>query len=191
MSCLSRSCDHGADGFAADAEVGLDEARDLARAGEDRLDVQAGEGLQLVEGVNVEGVAGGDDEGAVVARQRHEGAAVDELERHRLQRLRLDLHVGQIDEFHAELVGERGEDVLLLDEALLDDDLVEGLVGRGGGASVVERGRSASVRSPFSSRRCRSCIRSSGVRVGAGRTVGDGGPIPGQRTILNPAEPPG
>ena len=66
-SSSSRSCDQGGDGLAADAEVRLDEPGDLARAGQHRLDVQAGQRLQFVEGVDVEGVAGGDDEGAVVA----------------------------------------------------------------------------------------------------------------------------
>jgi len=46
----------------------LDEADDLARAGQHRLHQKAREGLQLVEGVDVERVAGGDDEGAVLAR---------------------------------------------------------------------------------------------------------------------------
>jgi hypothetical protein len=44
----------------------LDEPGDLARAGQHRLDVQAGQRLQFVQGVNVERVAGGDDERAVV-----------------------------------------------------------------------------------------------------------------------------
>ena len=126
---------HGGDGFAADAEVRLDEPGDLARTGQHRLDLQAGQRLQLVEGVDVEGIAGGDDQGAVLARQRHEGAAMDQLERHRLERFRLDRHLGQIDQLHAELFGQGGEDVLLLGEALLDEELVERL-GRSGGLGL-------------------------------------------------------
>ena len=57
----------GGDGLAADAEMRLDEPGDLARAGQDRLNVQAGEHVQFVEGVDVEGIAGRDDQGAVVA----------------------------------------------------------------------------------------------------------------------------
>ena len=68
----------------------LDEPGDLARAGQHRLDVQAGERLQLVEGVDVERVAGGDDERAVVPGERHQVAAVDQLQRHAGERLRLD-----------------------------------------------------------------------------------------------------
>ncbi len=84
-----------------------------------------GQHLQLVQRVNVVGVAGGDDERAVVARQRHEGAAVDELERHGLERGRLDLDLRQIDQLHAELFGEGGEDVVLLGEPAFDEQLVE------------------------------------------------------------------
>ena len=120
---------HGGDGFAADAEVRLDEPGDLARTGQHRLDLQAGEHLQFVEGVDVVRVAGGDDEGAVVARQRHEGAAVDELERHGLERVRLDLDLGQVDQLHAELLGQRGEDVFFLGEAAFDEQLMERLGG--------------------------------------------------------------
>src|SRR3954452_4953379 len=39
---------HRGDGFATDAEVRLDQSADLARAGEDRLNVHAGQRVQLV-----------------------------------------------------------------------------------------------------------------------------------------------
>ena len=119
---------HGGDGLAADAEVRLDEAGDLARAGQHRLNLQAGQHLQFVERVDVVGIAGGDDERAVAARQRHEAAAMDELERHGLERFRLDLDLGEIDQLHAELVGEGGEDVFLLGESLFDEEFMERLV---------------------------------------------------------------
>ncbi len=83
--------------------------------------MQAGEGLQFVERVDVEGIAGGDDEGAVLPGQRHEGAAMDELERHRLEGVGVDRDIGQVDEVHAEFLGEDRQDVFFLGEALLDE----------------------------------------------------------------------
>ena len=124
---MARSCDQGGDGFAADAEVRLDEPGDLARAGQHRLDRQAGQRLQFVERIDVERIAGGDDQGAVLAGQRHQGAAMDELERHGLERFRLDRDLGQIDQLHAELFGQGGQDVFFLGEALFDEQLVKGL----------------------------------------------------------------
>ena len=61
--------DQGLNRLAADAEVVLDEPGDLARAAEDRLNLQPGERLQFVERVDVVRVRRGDDERAVVARR--------------------------------------------------------------------------------------------------------------------------
>src|SRR5262249_52623960 len=85
---------------------------------------------QLVERVDVEGVARGDDEGAVLAGQRHQGAAVDELERQRLERLRLDGGLRQVHQVHAQLLPQEGQDVLLLGEALLHEQFMERAVRR-------------------------------------------------------------
>ncbi len=52
---------------------------------------------------------------------------MDQLERHGLERFRLDRDLGEIDQLHAELVGERGEDVFLLGESFFDEQLVERL----------------------------------------------------------------
>ena len=43
--------------------------------------------------------------------------------------------LGQVDELHAELLGEGGEDVLFLGEAAFDEELVQRL-GRGGGVGL-------------------------------------------------------
>ena len=50
---------------------------------------------------------------------------MDELERHGLERFRLDLDLGEIDQLHAELLGQGGEDVLLLGESAFDEQLME------------------------------------------------------------------
>ena len=42
---------------------------------------------------------------------------MDQLERHGLERFRLDRDLGEIDQLHAELFGEGGEDVFLLGES--------------------------------------------------------------------------
>src|SRR5262249_9249241 len=102
----------------------------MRRAISHRLHLEAGERLQLVEGVDVERVAGGDDESAVLAGERHHAAAVNELERHGLERIGLDGHLGQIDHFHAEFFGEGGEDVFFLGEASFNEDFVDRLGGR-------------------------------------------------------------
>jgi len=58
---------------------------------------------------------------------------VDELERHGLEDIRLDGHLRQIDDLHAEFFPEGGEDVLFLGEAAFDEDLMDRL---GGGRSL-------------------------------------------------------
>ncbi len=57
---------------------------------------------------------------------------MDELERHGLEHFGIDLDLGEIDEFHAEFVGERGEDVFFLGEAAVDEDFVQRPIGHGG-----------------------------------------------------------
>ena len=104
-------------------------------AGQHRLNLQAGQHLQFVEGVDVERIAGGHDEGAVVARQRHEAAAMHELERHGLKRGRLDRNLREIDQLHAELFGEGGKNIVFLGEAAFDEQLMQGLT-RGGEVSL-------------------------------------------------------
>ena len=121
----SRSCDHGGDGFAADAEMGLDEAGDLARTGQHRLDVQAGQRLQFVEGVDVERIAGGHDQGAVLPVERQEAAAMDQLGRQGPQRFRSDGHLGQIDQVQAEIIGQGRQECLLLGPAAFQEQGVQ------------------------------------------------------------------
>ena len=53
-----------------------------------------------------------------------------QLERHRLERLGLHGHLGQIDQLQTELLGQSGQDVRFLGEAALDEQLVHRLAGR-------------------------------------------------------------
>ena len=121
---------HGIDGFAADAEVRLDEPRDLARTGEDGMHMQTGKCLQFIDRVNVERIAGRNDQGTIGARQRHQVAAMHELDRHDPERIGIDARVREIDEVHAELIGENGENIFLLGKVPLDDDGVQRFVRR-------------------------------------------------------------
>ena len=116
---------HGGDGFAADAEMGLDEASDLLGAGEHRSYLQAGQGLQLVEGVNVKWIAGGDDQRAVFPRQRHEVVPVNEADGNGSKRLRLNRHARQVRQFQAELLGQQRQHVLFLRKAAVDEQFVK------------------------------------------------------------------
>ena len=49
-----------------------------------------------------------------------------------LEGFRLDLDLGEIDQLHAELLGEGGEDVLFLGEVAFDDEFVQRLRRRQG-----------------------------------------------------------
>jgi hypothetical protein len=109
-------------------------------------------GVQFVERVGVERVAGGDDEGAVVAGDREQVLAVDEPGRHGREHVGGDGRVRQVHELQPELVGEDREQGFFLDEPLVDEHLVGRVVGGGGdgvgGAGPVRRGEQA----PFDER---------------------------------------
>jgi hypothetical protein len=120
----------GRDGVAADAEVLLDETGDLPRRSQHRHHVQAGERLQFIEGVSVEGVSSGDDQRAVVPRHRHQVLAVNQLLRHHAQHVRRNDRMREIDQFQPELLGQDRQQQFFLDEALIDEHLVGRELGR-------------------------------------------------------------
>ncbi len=101
--------------------------RNLAWAGQDGLNFQSGEHGQFVERVHVEGIADGHHEPTVVAAERHQRAAVNQLERHGQQGFRLDFDIGEIDQFQVEFLGKGGEDVFFFREVAFDDQLVQRL----------------------------------------------------------------
>jgi hypothetical protein len=96
------------------------------------MHLQAGQRLQLVERVDVERVAGRDDEGAVLARQRHQVAAVNQFDGDGPQRLGVHVDGVEVEVVEAELLGESRQDVVLAGVPLLDEQFVEGLAGDGG-----------------------------------------------------------
>ena len=93
---------------------------------------------------------------------------MDQLERHGLERFRLDLDVGQIDELHAELLGQGGEDVFFLGEAAFDEQFMQGF-GRGREMGLGHPRNSDAGKAPRLIKRWTSCIPSSGERGAGGR----------------------
>ena len=126
---------HSLDGFAAHAEVGFDQLGDFLAAGQDRDDGLPGDRAQLIQGIEVEGVAGGDDQGAVFLTHRKHRLAMDELLREGLQQREVDVGIGQFDVVQAHLFPQRPQRSFLGDEAHVDGHLVEPLaigLGRAG-----------------------------------------------------------
>ena len=117
--------DHLVQGVAAEAEVGLDQLLDVVPRREHRLDVETGAEPQVVEDVEVEGVAGGDVEDAVLARDGDEALPVDHLRRQRPKDLRRDDDVRELDERQMQLVGHQLQHLALGEEPELDDRAVE------------------------------------------------------------------
>ena len=117
--------DHLVQGVAAEAEVGLDQLLDVVPRRQHRLDVEPGAEPQVVEDIEVEGVAGGDVEDAVLARDRDEALPVDHLRRQRPQDLRRDGDVRQLDERQVQLLGHQLQHLALGEEPELDHRAVQ------------------------------------------------------------------
>ena len=113
------------DRFAADAQVGLDLLGDLVAAGQHRHDGQPGGHAQFVQGIQVERIAGGDDQTAVVAANREEHLAMDETGGKVLQEAEVDFGVDQVDELQPYLFGQRPQGSFFGKEPELDGGLVE------------------------------------------------------------------
>ncbi len=118
-------CQKAIDRLAADAEVRLDPLGDFFAAGKHRDDRQARRHAEFVQRIEIEGIAGGDDQRAVVAMDRKERLAVDEPRREILQQLQIDLFVNQIDEGQPYLVGQRLQRGLFGHKSELHGGLVE------------------------------------------------------------------
>ena len=95
------------DRVAADTQVRLDPFGDLLPAGQHWHDRQPGGHAQLIQRIEIEGVAGGDDQRAVVAMHREKRFAMDEPRREVLEQLQIDFLIDQIDECQPDLVGQR------------------------------------------------------------------------------------
>ncbi len=74
-----------------------------------------------------------------MAGNRHQAAAVHELERHGRQCFRLNRYLRQIHQLDAEQFRQSGQNILFFGEAAFDEKFVERLV-RGGGPSLLQPG---------------------------------------------------
>ncbi|OHB69838.1 MAG: hypothetical protein A2V70_09595 [Planctomycetes bacterium RBG_13_63_9] len=82
------------DRLATHAEVRLDQFVDLRAPGQDRHDRQSRGHAEFVQRIEVERVARGNDQGAVVLADGEERFSVDELLRESLEQGEVDLRVG-------------------------------------------------------------------------------------------------
>jgi hypothetical protein len=129
---------HLVERLAADAEMRLDELLDVLLGRQGRLNLQARQQADLVEGVEVERVAGGHDQHAVVSLDRQDSLAVYEPRRQGAKGLQVDLHVGQVDHRRAELLAHDPQQVLLLDAVELDQRPIQ---ANALGLAKLHRGR--------------------------------------------------
>ncbi len=113
------------DRFAAHAQVRLDPLGNLLAAGQNGHHRQACGHAQLVQGVQVERIAGGDDEAAVVAADGEERFAMHEARREIFQKAEVDLGIDQVDELQPYLVGQCPQGRFLAEEAELHGRLIE------------------------------------------------------------------
>jgi hypothetical protein len=88
-------------------------------AGDDDLDVVAGEKLDVVDGVDVRRVAHGEDERGAGAVDRNALVLLGHFLGHELHHLHVDVEFLQIDGGNAVLLGEEVRELALLDEAEL------------------------------------------------------------------------
>ena len=114
------------------------------------MNVQPHQRVQLVDGIGVVRVAGCYRQGAVVAGDRHQVFAVEQLQRHRNQRLGFDFRLCEIDPFHPEFFGENRQEDLFLHEAFFDEREMRSFVGRSGhgigGTRDIGIGKDAALR---------------------------------------------
>ena len=99
----------------------------VARGRHDGLHVAVGDRADVVEGVDVRGVGHGDEQLVVPHADRDRPVASRQRLGEQRGRHRIDLEVGQIDEFETHLLGEGAHEVGFLDEALVDQDAPERL----------------------------------------------------------------
>jgi len=89
--------------------------------GDHHLDVVAGEELDVVDGVDVRGVAHGEDERGAGAVDRNALVLLGHVLGHELHHLDVDVELFEVDRRHAILLGEEAGELALLDEAKLGE----------------------------------------------------------------------
>ena len=112
---------HLINGVAADAVVGLDELFDFVAGREKGPHGQPGQQPDIIEHAQVEGVAGGHLQCAILAGNGHQSLAENELCRQQTQHVLVDGHVGQIHHSKIEMLSQRRQH-LAFGEVVQSDD---------------------------------------------------------------------
>ena len=105
--------------------VALDRRCDRGLAGDDRLDVVAGQELDVVDGVQVRRVGHRDDQRRARARDRNDPVLVADLAGDELDHFRIDLVLVEIDRGHAVLRRKEIRDLAVGDVAELRERVAE------------------------------------------------------------------
>ena len=107
---------------------------DLPLRSDDRVDVAAEQIAQRVERLHIGRVAHGDGEQIVVLHHRHHPVVERDVAAHGVDHLLRNIVMAEVEQFHAVLLCEHGEQLLLLNDALLLEnvDRVDELLAVGG-----------------------------------------------------------
>ena len=114
----------------------LDRLLDVGGGRDHRLDVAVRDRADVVQRVDVRGVRHRDQELAVAFPDRDRAVPARERVRQQHRGRRIDVIVGQVDEFQPDLLGQGADQVRLLDQPEVDQDTAEGLRGL---AMLLER----------------------------------------------------
>ena len=91
---------------------------DLPLRGDDCVDVAAEQIAQRIERLHVGRIAHGDGEQIVVLHHRHHPVVERDVAAHGVDHLLRNIVVAEVEQFHAVLLCEHGEQLLLLNDAL-------------------------------------------------------------------------
>jgi hypothetical protein len=109
----------------ARAIVAFDSRLDRRLAGDHRLDIEAGQKFDVVDGVQVRRIAHSDDQGRPGARNRDDAMLLAHVARHELHHFRVDLVLVQVDGGQPVLGREEARDLAVGDVAELGQRVAE------------------------------------------------------------------
>ena len=121
-----------------DTKVFLDDARYLLAGRQDRFDLRAHQHAELVEGVEIERVAGGDTYDAVVAIDRDHAIAVNDLRGCTLEQFGINAHLAEVDQRDRELLAIDLQVVALVNDSQTSQTMLDALGRLAGGPSLLE-----------------------------------------------------
>ena len=113
---------------------GGDGARERRVHGDVRVDLLAGDELELVDDPLVAGVRHGQEDAVPAHEDGEDAMGLSDLARHHVEVLQHDGHLGEIDPGHAVLLRQRAQRLDLVEGAFVHEHRGEG--GRGSGASL-------------------------------------------------------